>query len=73
MDRKVEKMQEVINFVNKMPIQLIDITKRKKRERADTHCKTWLCIKNSVREKNERRLTRGTMMVDETKSESWKI
>ena len=35
----------------------------------DTHFKTWLCVKNSVREKTENRLTGGTMMVDEIKSE----
>ena len=32
---------------------------------AYTHFKTWLCVKNSVREKNERRLTGGTTVVNE--------
>ena len=35
---------------------------------AYAHFKTWLCVKNSVLEKNKRRLTEGTMMVNEIKS-----
>ena len=61
-------MQKVLNFVNKTPKLLTDIRKSKGR---------WLmlllrhdlCVDNSVREKSERRLTGGTMMVNEIKSE----
>ena len=39
---------------------------------AHTHFKTWLCVKNSVREKNERCLTSETMLVDEIKPKKYK-
>ena len=41
---------------------------KKKKKMAYAHFKTWLCVKNSVLEKNKRRLTEGTMMVNEIKS-----
>ena len=41
------------------------INRYHEKKMVDTHFKTWLCVKNSVREKNEGRLTSGTMMVND--------
>ena len=48
------------------------INRYREKKMVCTCFKTWLCARNSVREKNERRLTGGTILVDEIKLKNYK-
>ena len=61
-------MQKILNLVNKSQKLLTDISKRKRRWLM--HILRYGCVlRNGVREKKERRLTGGAMIVNEIKSE----